>query len=160
MNKNKLTDAYSDLMANLYEAMDDTLHSMADALDIAKRKLHDAGDFSTEELDKLAHFVKRDVEHAAQVDTKADPDSLKEWFKFDVELIENFAVDAFFSLADKTRLELAKLDQLYHKQSYHSGEITGPGTFVCASCGKEIAFKMPSEIPVCPACQGDTFNRI
>ena len=110
MNKNKLIEAYSDLMAHLYEAMDDTLHSFADAMDIAKAKIKD---LSQEELEKVSGFLTRDVEHAAQhLHAKAGHDrtsgeSLKEWLKFDIELLENFTFDAFLSLADKSRVELA-----------------------------------------------------
>ena len=161
MNKNKLINAYTHLMEHLYEAMDDTLHSCAEAMDIAKEKFSKVSDLTNEELDKVSRYVKRDIEHAAYgLPDKADKDSLSEWFKFDIELIENFTLDAFLSLADKTRIELAKLQQLAEKHSYRSGEITGPGTFICDECGKEIAFKTPSEIPECPKCQAKTFIRI
>ena len=91
---------------------------------------------------------------------KADNDSLSNWFKFDVELLENFTLDAFLSVADKTRIELAKIEQLAETHTYHSGDITVPGTFICDACGKEIAFKTASEIPECPACHAKTFIRI
>lgn len=161
MNKNKLINAYLDLMGHLYEVMDDTLHSVADSLDIAKEKFSKVSDLTSDEMDKVASFVKRDLEHAAHGLTDSnDSDSLSEWFKFDVQLLENFALDAFLSLADKTRIELAKLEQLATKHVYHSGDITSPGTFICDDCGKEIAFKAPSEIPDCPACHGNTFVRM
>ncbi len=161
MNKNKLVSAYLDLMNHLYETMDDTLHSFAEALEISKEKTAKNSDLTSAELDKVSEFVKRDIEHAAHgLSTEEDKDSLSEWFKFDIELIENFALDAFLSLADKTRLELAKLEQLAKAHTYHSGDITVPGTFICDDCGKEIAFKTPSEIPECPQCHGLTFIRI
>lgn len=161
MDKNKLVNAYSDLMAHIYEAMDDTLHTFADALHIAKEKTGQTSELSRDELDQVSGFVQRDIEQAAHgLPEKADPNSLKEWFKFDIEVIENFTLDAFLSIADKTRIELAKLQQLAQKHSYKAGEITGPGTFICDACGKEIAFKTPSEIPHCPACHADTFVRI
>ena len=161
MNKNKLLNAYTDLMEHLYEIMDDTLHSFADAIEIGKDKLKEAGELTAEELDKVASFVKRDIEHAAQhLTSEESNDSLSAWLKFDVELLENFALDAFLSLADKTRIELAKLQQQAIKHVYHSGDITLPGTFVCQACGKEIAFKEPSEIPECPVCGSQTFVRV
>jgi len=161
MNKNKIVNAYTELMEHLYTAMDDTLHSMADALDSGKQKLREVGNLTDEEIEKVSASVKRDVEHAAHgLSAKADNDSLTEWFKFDVELLENFALDAFLGIADKTRIELAKLEQLAVAHTYHSGDITVPGTFICDDCGKEIAFKQPSEIPQCPACKGKTFIRI
>jgi len=161
MNKNKLINAYTELMEHIYEAMDDTLHSFADALAISKEKLGKTGDLTNEELDKVSGFVKRDVEHAAhRLSSKEDSDSLSEWFKFDVELLENFALDAFLSIADKTRIELAKIQELAKTHVYHSGDITIPGTLICDECGKEISFKTPSEIPECPVCHAKTFIRI
>ncbi len=161
MNKNKLVTAYSDFMNHLHETMEDTLHSFAEALEISKEKTSKNSDLTSDEMDKVSSFVKRDIEHAAHgLSSKEDKDSLSEWFKFDIELIENFTLDAFLSLADKTRLELAKLEQLAETHIYHSGDITVPGTFICDDCGKEIAFKSPSEIPECPQCHGKTFIRI
>ncbi len=161
MNKNKLINAYTDLMDHLYVAMDGTLHSFAEALEISKENLNKTATLTHDELDKVISFVKRDVEHAAHhVADPKDNDSLSDWLKFDIDLIENFTLNAFLSVADKTRIELAKLEQLAQTHTYHSGDITVPGTFICDDCGKEIAFKTPSEIPLCPSCHGDTFIRL
>ena len=161
MSDKKFVEAYDDLMGHLYEIMDDTLHSVADALDIAKEKTSELGGLSQEEVNQVAGFLMRDIEHAAGSSPQEnDKDSLTEWFKFDIELIENFALDAFTSIADKTRLELAKIEtqaKKYH--AYNSGDIAGPGTFVCDDCGKQIAFKSTSQIPSCPSCQGKKFSR-
>jgi site-specific recombinase XerD len=161
MNKNKLVTAYSELMTHLHETMENTLHSFAEAMEISKEKASKDSSLTSAELDKVSGYVKRDIEHAAHgLSDEEDKNSLSEWFKFDIALIENFTLDAFLSLADKTRLELAKLEQLAEAHTYHSGDITVPGTFVCDDCGKEIAFKSPSEIPECPQCHGKTFIRI
>jgi rubrerythrin len=161
MAKNKFVDAYKDLMEHLYLAMDNTLHSMADAWDIAKDKINKAGELTQEEVNIISDALKRDIESAAHgLPGHKDTSSLSEWFKFDIDLIENFALDAFLSLADKTRIELAKLGEQAKHHQYQSGEVTLPGTFTCDQCGKEIAFKQPSQIPECPACHGKTFTRI
>lgn len=158
----KLTQAYDDLVTHLYEAWDETLHSIADAMSDAKEKVSALGGYTQEEINKAASYVMRDIEHAAvspMVQTRND-DDLSEWLKFDIALIENFALDAFMSLADKTRIQLTALEldaQQYHP--YTTGDITGPGTLNCNACGKEIAFKSTSVIPKCPACGGDTFTR-
>ena len=159
MSDNKFVKAYNDLMEHLYEIMDDSLHTVDEAIEIAKEKAIDG--LSKEDFDLVANFLKRDIEHAANTTTAAsDNDSLSEWFKFDIDLIENFALDDFFSLADKTRIELAKLEYEANKyHPYHSGDITGPGTFICDQCGKQIAFKTTSEIPECPECDSKTFSR-
>lgn len=161
MNKNKFVTAYTDLMEHLYLTMDNTLHSLADALDIAKDKLSKAGSLTMEEIDVISDALKRDIESAAHgLPEHQDKNTLSEWFNFDVDLIENFTLDAFLSLADKTRVELAELGELGKTHTYQSSTVTLPGTFVCDGCGKEIAFKTTSEIPECPACQGKSFTRI
>lgn len=161
MNKNKLVDAYIDFMGHLYEAMDNTLHSFADALAISKEKTSQNNALSDEELNTVSASVERDIKHAAQkLPASNDNNSLTEWLKFDIELLENFTLDAFLSVADKTRIELEKIKELAQAHRYTSGDITIPGTFICDDCGKEIAFKTPSEIPECPVCHGKTFVRI
>jgi Zinc-ribbon containing domain len=161
MDKTKLAKAYTDLMEHLYVAMDDTLHSMADALDIAKEKIHKAGDLTLEEVEIISDALKRDIESAAHaLPANKDKSALSDWFKFDIELLENFALDAFLGLADKTRIALAKLGEEAKHHSYKSGTVTLPGTFTCDGCAKEIAFKTTSEIPECPACHGTSFTRV
>ena len=161
MSDKKFVKAYNELMGHLYEIMDNTLHSVADAMEIAKEKTSKLGGLTQEEINQVADFLMRDIEHAA-ISTPAvsDDDSLSEWLKFDIELLENFALDDFFSLADKTRIELAQIEnqaKLFH--TYKSGDITGPGTFNCEQCGKQIAFKSTSKIPECPECKAKTFSR-
>jgi rubrerythrin len=161
MNKDKLIKAYSEFMQHLHETMDDTLHSFSDAVAISKEKTSQTNDLTDAELDKVSSNVQHDIEHAAQdLPHQPDNDSLSEWFKFDVELIERTTLDAFLSVADKTRVELEKIKQLATKHTYHSGDITFAGTFICDECGKEIAFKTPSQIPECPVCHAKTFIRI
>ncbi|WP_305906613.1 zinc ribbon-containing protein [Methylomarinum sp. Ch1-1] len=165
MNENKFIDVYNKLMEHLYEAMDGTLHTVAEAMEIAKEKVSEFGghaqEFTQEELDRISHYVLRDIEHAAtSSEPVKDDESLTEWLKFDIELIENFALEAFMDVADKTRIELAKLEnQARQYHPYKSGEITGPGTLVCDACGKQIAFKSTSVIPKCPKCDGENFTR-
>jgi hypothetical protein len=160
MSENKLIKAYDDLMSHLYEAMDDTLHSVADALEIAKEKTSAMGGHTQEEINHIADFVMRDIQHAATTSPDKESNSLKEWLKFDIDLIENFALESFLDIADKTRVKLAALEmeaKLYHP--YKSGDIASPGTFTCQSCEKEISFKSTSVVPECPACHSQTFNR-
>ena len=160
MSEHKLIKIYDDLMEHLYEAMDDTLHSVAEAMEIAKEKTSALGGHTQEEINKIADFVMRDVNLAAINSADSKPDSLSEWLKFDIDLIENFALKAFFDIADKTRLKLNELEmdaKQYHP--YHSGDIAGPGTFVCDACGKQIAFKSTSVVPECPTCQASKFTR-
>jgi rubrerythrin len=170
MNKDKLIKAYSEFMQHLHETMEDTLHSFSEAVAISKEKTSQTNDLTEDELDKVSNNVQRDIEMGHAVHDSSDATkkvslsewfkawykSNAEWFKFDVELIE----DALLDLGDKTRIELENIKQLATKHTYHSGDITYPGAFICDECGKEIAFKTPSQIPECPVCHAKTFIRI
>lgn len=161
MSDNKFVEAYDNLMGHLYEIADNTLHSVTDALELAKKKTHELEELTQEEVNHIADFLMRDIEHAANSTNEINNNSsLSEWLKFDIKLVENFAIDAFVSIADKTRIELAKIETQANKyHTYHSGEITSPGTFNCNQCGKQIAFKSTSEIPECPECKTKNFSR-
>lgn len=157
MGENKFIQAYNTILEHLHNAG----KSVAHGLDGAKEKVSEIGGLTQEEAYKVGDYVKRDLEDAAHALAGSDNDSLSEWLKFDVELIENFALDAFMSVADKTRIELAKLDQYARStETYHSGEVTGPGTLTCEQCNAEITFKSTSVIPACPKCSATTFIRI
>lgn len=162
MSENKLTKAYNDFMEYMYEATDDTIHTIAEKLDAAKDKISEIGGLSQEEINHVADSVSRDVHHAAESLPDNSNDSLSEWLKFDIELLENFALDSFLDVADKTRIELAKLSETAKQYShpYKTGELTAPGTLSCKKCGKVIAFKSTSIIPECPECGANTFIRI
>lgn len=160
MNTQKLITAYSDFMHHLHETMEETLNSFTDAFEVSKEKIGADLELSEQELEHVSSQVKRDVQHAAQNLSAHDNDSLTEWLKFDIELIENLTWDAFLSIADKTRIELAKLDQEAHTHKYTSGDITIAGTFECDDCKKHIAFKTASRIPECPNCHNHTFVRV
>ena len=154
-----LIEAYDYLIEHIYEAMDDTLHSTADAFDVAKEKLSELGGLTQEEITHISDSLTKDIHHAS-INVEKKDENLSEWLKFDIDLIENFALDLFMSLADKTSLGLLKLKQQAAKyHPYHSGDIVSPGTFMCEECGKNIAFKSTSEIPKCPNCNAKTFVR-
>ena len=159
MSKNKFTDAYDTMIVNLHEDLGDASKTLARAIDAAREKASELGGLTQEEINKIADFVKRDIEQAAHT-LPNENESLAEWLKFDIAMIENFALDAFKNLADKARLELNRLD-LEARQviTYESGEITGPGNLNCENCNEAITFTSTHEIPVCPHCQGKTFVR-
>lgn len=159
MREHKLIEAYNDLMGHLYEIMDDGLHSLADGLEKAKAKSHALGILTQAEVQKTADFLERDIKDAARALHLNQSENLSDWLKFDVDLIENFALDAFKDVADKTSLELAQLKRHGEQNLYYSGEITAPGTLTCQACNKSLTFKSTSEIPDCPDCGAKSFMR-
>ena len=160
MTENKLIDAYNKMITHVHEDLGDASKTLARALEAAREQASEIGGLTQDEINKVADFVKRDIEEVAHSLTESDGDSLTEWLKFDIDLIENFAIDTFMNVADKTRLELAKLEQLARtNNTYQTGEIMAPGTLVCKQCGEPINITTTSEIPKCAKCGSLTFQR-
>ncbi len=164
MSENKLIKAYNDMLTSLHEDIGDASKTLARGLDAAIEKTSEIGGLTQEEIHKVAEFVKRDVEEAAHAlaaeDNDIDKDSLSEWLKFDIKLLENFALDAFMSVADKTRLELAKLEQRAKTNNlYYAGEVSGPGTLICTQCQTQITLTSTGSIPECQKCASKSFQR-
>lgn len=163
MPESKLIAAYNNMVKHLHnvwtEAEKKVGTTLEHGLEIAKKKMIGLGELTQEEADKIAKYLKRDVEEAAH-HMADNEEEMSEWLKFDIELIENFAVESFLSVADQTKLELMKLEQGMRETSiYHTGEITGPGTLVCKTCNEQLNFKSTSRIPPCAKCRGTAFRR-
>lgn len=119
-----------------------------------------AEELSREEAEKIANYLKRDIEDVANYLTGPEAKELKDWLKFDINLIEEEVLELFASVADPTKLELLALEERARQASqYHSGEITGIGTLHCSDCGKAMHFHQSGHISPCPACTCTTFQR-
>ncbi|MCB1828966.1 MAG: zinc ribbon-containing protein [Gammaproteobacteria bacterium] len=159
----RMTDAYEQMLERvdgmLELAEKSTLPTLRRALDKAREKAVELNELTREEAEKLAAYVERDMKDAAHylIETGAE---FSQWWQFDVEMIEQRMLEMFANVADKTRLELEQFaDQAREASLYHTGELTGPGTLECNSCGKELHFHKAGHIPPCPGCSGTGFKR-
>ena len=57
------------------------------------------------------------------------------------------------------RISEAQAEQARRAQFYRTGEVTGPGTLVCDSCGESLRFHATGYIPGCPACGHTVYHR-
>ena len=159
----RLSAAYDKILEEVHDAIesarDNALPGLKDYLDDAREKMVELGELSREEADKVAGYVERDMKDAANYLLETG-EQLSAWWRFDIQQIENRMLEMFTSVADQTKLELAKFSQRAKTASlYHTGEITGPGTLVCVDCGKEMHFKKTGHIPPCSGCKGTDFQR-
>ena len=159
-----------DAMGEAYErlletAMDDlqgaeektgpTLHRL---IDKAREKLLAAEEYTEEELEKAGDYLKRDLIDAADYLAETGSD-FATWLDFDIELIEDRMKELFAQAADQTTVELLQLKEQARRSEYHTGEITGPGTLVCDTCGEKLHFHRVNRIPPCPKCRATRFHR-
>ncbi len=134
--------------------------NMLERVDELLEKAVELNEPTREEAEKIASYVERDLHDAAGFLHKTG-EEFRDWFRFDMELIENRLLDMFAKVADKTSLELGRFaEQARDASLYHTGEITGPGTLVCSECGKEMHFHKTGHIPPCAGCRGTRFARV
>ena len=163
LNK-KLVDAYNRMLERLHTAMEEVGQharpAFQEQLKQAAEKASELGELGREEAEEIAGYLKRDIDDAAQWMAN-NGDELKDWLRFDIEQVETRLFEAMSSVADKTRLELQKLEhQADVLGEWHTGEITGIGTLVCSGCGELLHFHSSGHIPPCPKCHGSVFHRI
>lgn len=161
----RLAAAYDKILQEVHDAIEsakeNSLPGLKDYLDDAREKMIELGELSREEADKVAGYVERDMKDAADYLLETG-EQLSAWWRFDVQQVENRMLEMFTSVADQTKLELAKLAQRASGTTltlYHTGEVTGPGTLICTGCGKEMNFKKTGHIPPCSGCKGTDFQR-
>ena len=118
------------------------------------------GELSKDEAEKVGEYLKRDIQEFAEHLNRTSSE-FKSWFHMDLELIEVKLLDLMTQVADKTRLELAKLAvSARSPRLYHTSEISGPGTLQCRSCAEKLRFTETGHIPPCPKCHGIEFVRV
>ena len=159
----KLVHAYEQMLKQTHEAIEtaqkESVPKFREMLDKARDNMVTLGELTREEAEKVSDFIKRDIEDAAEYIAETGQD-IRDWWRFDLELIEKRMMDAFKLVADQTSLQLAQWAETARQMSlYQAGEITGPGTLVCDKCGAETHFVKAGRIPPCADCGGTSFRR-
>lgn len=163
---NHLISAYNQMMQvmrDAFEKAEPSDMSLQTALDLAKYQAVHIGRVTSEEAYEIGEYIKRDINDAAEfmMDSSAE---FYDWLMLDIEIIERKVMELFLSVADHTRTELEQFQlqgsALTHPAPiYRSGEITGPGTLICESCGKAKPFLSSDEITNCTHCSHERFIR-
>jgi polyhydroxyalkanoate synthesis regulator phasin/predicted RNA-binding Zn-ribbon protein involved in translation (DUF1610 family) len=161
--KDKLVQAYEEMLQRTHAAMEqaekETVPALREFLDRARDSMVELGELTREEAAKVADYVERDIKEAAEYLTQTGAD-LRQWWRFDVSQVQERLLEMFSSVADQTSLQLQNwARQARQAVGYHTGEITGPGTLLCAACGAELQMHKPGHIPPCPKCHGTLFKR-
>ncbi len=161
--REKWLAAYDDMMVRVKTAIEEAGEAAGPVL---QRYIHNArdtaielGELTREEADKIATYLERDVADAGRhlADTGHQ---LGDWLRFDIDLIEDRLLDALLLAADHTRLEIQQFEHdIQEGPAWNTGEVTGPGTLVCVSCGSIMRFHATGYIPNCPNCEHTVFHR-
>ncbi|MCB1761014.1 MAG: zinc ribbon-containing protein [Gammaproteobacteria bacterium] len=160
----RMTEAYEQMLERvdgiLEQAEKSTLPTLRRSLDQARERAVELNELTREEAEKLTGYLERDMKDAAAFLVETG-NEFRDWWRFDMQLIEQRLLEMFANVADRTRVELERLaDRAREASSYHTGEVTGPGTLVCEGCGKTLHFHKAGRIPPCSECRGTTFRRV
>lgn len=159
----KLVHAYEQMLKQTHETIEkaqkESVPKFREMLEKARDNMVELGELTREEADKVSEFIKRDIEDAANYIAETGQD-MRDWWRFDLQLMEQRMLDMFTRVADQTSLQLAQWAEAARQMSlYQAGEITGPGTLVCDRCGAETHFVKAGRIPPCADCGGMRFRR-
>ncbi|SMF51928.1 Zinc-ribbon containing domain-containing protein [Alteromonadaceae bacterium Bs31] len=160
--ESKLAQTYEDMAAKARElfaaSSEKTLASLEKAIESAREHFVKIGEVTQQESAHLKSYLRRDLEQAAkqfhslsdQAKTKFTSENLQAGFMdFTAQLAHN-ASDMFSRLAEWAETG----------SSYHTGQVTAPGTLKCRKCEKTMNFKKTGNIPPCPGCRSTDFIKV
>ena len=159
----KLVEAYERMLKRTHDTIEqagkETAPGFRELLHKTRDNMVELGELTREEAHKVAEYVERDIKDAATYIAKTGED-IKSWWRFDLDLMEERMLDVFSRVADQTSVQLHNwAEQARQASLYHTGEVTGPGTLTCDSCGSDIHLRKTGRIPPCPKCRATGFKR-
>ena len=156
----KLTVAYNLMLERARETMAKAGKGLGHGIDAAMEKATELGELSREEAEQVGDYIRRDLHDAADFINESGSE-LRDWLRFDLEVVEQSLADIFSQMVDHTRLELDRLQQRANALGeWHTGEVVGIGTLECKGCGEQLHFHHTGHIPPCPKCRGTRYRRI
>lgn len=159
----RMVDAYEAMLSRVHEAADTaekkTVPWLREALSNARDKAVELEELTREEAEKVANYVERDLHEAASFIADTGQ-GVRDWLRFDWQLMQSHMLDMFAGMADQTSAALKGFaEQARQASIYRTGEVTAPGVLQCTQCGEELHFEKTGRIPPCPKCQATTFQR-
>jgi hypothetical protein len=156
----KLAEAYNRMLERTRETMEKAGKGLGEAVDTAMERATELEELTREEAELISIYVVRDLEDAAKF-VNREGQELRDWLRFDVEVVENSLLDIFSQMVDHTRQALTDIEQRANALGeWKTGEIAGIGTLQCKSCGELLHFHHTGHIPPCPKCHGTTYRRL
>ena len=155
--------AYERMLERVRDFLGEAGHELEPRLEAAIAKAKETaaalGELTREEAERIGDYLRRDLEDAGRYLAEQGGE-LADWLRFDLQLVEAQLAQWLAQAADQTRLEWERLAlRARAVGQWRTGEITGPGTLVCTTCGETLHFHRAGRIPPCPKCKGSTFRR-
>jgi len=166
---NRLARAYDRMMERVKLRLEELEQAEKAAFPLLNASIEHAaekavalGELTREEARLLGGYLKRDLEDAGHHLATTGRD-LRDWLRFDLELIEERLLEFFQRGVDQSRLDLSAFETPpddVEPEWYRGGEVIGLGTLRCQQCGQRVVFHSPALIKPCSACGGTVFARV
>lgn len=148
---------YQKLISRTEELLASGRKSLDEAVKKAGEEVTSASNYTREQQEKIATYVKRDLQNAVDYTSKTgenfrhavDPKRLAAGTHSLVASILTSTADALGHWAQKSEQQV----------TFKTGEMTGPGTLTCKNCQEEIQLTKTSRIPPCPKCHQTLFRK-
>ncbi len=153
--------AYDAVVERVSEQLRRTQDRSSDALDSALQRASEltsaAGEFTSEQIERVSGYVRRDLFSVTE-----NRERVRELAR--ERLRPSRVRTGFLALAsdvlERASSGLARLsDRLESPIKFQTGEVTGPGTLTCISCGSQMRFRESGRIPPCPRCHDTVFRK-
>ncbi len=160
--ESKLAQSYENMAAKAREifaaSSEKTLASLEKAIEAARVHFVKVGEVTQQESAHLKTYLRRDLEQAAkqfqnlsdQAKKKLTSENIQVGFMDLTAQLAHGASDLFSRLAEWAETG----------SSYHTGQVTSPGTLKCKKCEKTMNFKKTGNIPPCPGCRSTDFVKV
>jgi len=163
-DREKLVAAFEHMVENVNESVHKAEEALAPTIDEmvanAQNIAREVYTLTQEEAETLGTTLKRDMQKANEAMNQQSKE-LKEWFNFDLELVEDRFIEMIARAADKTWLDFRAFENEDHQASlYLSGEVCNAGSFSCCKCGEITRLSATGLLPACTACRHEKFYRV
>jgi len=117
-NEQNLAPIYNQMMYSIQHYLKTTSRTQQPSL---QKSIYQAEQYvvllglaSPAQAQTIAAYIKLDINDAAEYLMESSQD-FSEWLMLDIDVVEQKVLQLFFSVANKTRTELERLNQLIHK---------------------------------------------
>lgn len=157
----RVAAAYERILANVRDMLSSstelTRKEFDRALQRAGTSLDQASEFTRNEINRAGDAIRKDWQNLMQAVNK-QKDSLLQSEQF--QRLADTSLGILGNLAKSIKDWAGTVDDKIDAQlSYHTGEIAGPGQFICTNCGQTLTFQKSGRIPPCGSCKNTTFRR-
>jgi len=144
----------------LLQVEDRTLDVIESELEEAIELEATAEEMARDELNLLGAYLRRDM-HSLRDYVASTGKGLKEWLRFDTDLLESRLAELLLMVADSTTVQQAELKKKAETDAcFDAGESVLGGTFSCVNCGDVYVYHQPTLLSPCLECGGEVFHRI